>query len=205
MPIIERLTQAIARSTGRPSRRALAADVKHFRQSLELEVAKSDARLAEMTKASADARAAEQDRKKVTEQLNRVLQIGVNPYLAGLLNSMAAVDLANPNGDLCFIGPNGCQTHPGFAIGRDKECGIAWLRGWIMDGGSQENTPGLLAIGQMLAEHDDAAGVIADALAAAYPDFELAAMVAKEGDPGWGDRHLARLVRDLIHAFRSAS
>lgn len=140
-------------------------------------------------------------RLKLEREHRRLLEVGVNPYLFSIIRSITGVQNADP----CMIGPRGCQTHPGFTMaGPDRECGAAWLRNWLLDGKAQEERPAFMAIGGLLAEHQEACGLLAGILRDAQPRFASAADNAGHGDAGWAARHQLRLISAFIDAFATA-
>jgi len=170
------------------------------RRRLEAVIAEND-RLAQRLEQTGTAKS------KAEQQLRTVLRVGVNPFLYSLIQNITAVDLNSEDSQLCMIGPNGCQSHPGFGIGPDKECGVAWLRSWLNDGGHQDAQPLLMSVGSLLGEHGKpAAHLIVEGLERLLPELDQVAAIAsgpERSAQGRADRTRARLARDLVDGFQS--
>lgn len=83
---------------------------------------------------------------KTRADLNEALA-GVDPYVRTALLSIK--DMPIDGDDLCFIGPNGCQAHPGWTM-RSGDCGKAWVRGWLYR--DKPTDPDLLVLFNLLAD-----------------------------------------------------
>lgn len=119
---------------------------------------------------------------------NRLLLAqGADPVIRQLLDRLFE---AEPFSDLCMIGPNGCQTHPG--VGED--CPVAWIKSWLYTKPIPSHAAG---IGLMVADSPDAAALMADALDYWREGHEPAAAGA-EGIM----LHRVRLARELAHSLR---
>lgn len=109
--------------------------------------------------------------------------------------------------DLCFIGPNGCQSHPAFDMG--GECGFAWINSWIetpRDPNPQgaSGLTGGVSFGLLVADSTNALPLIAEALdewlATHEPDI---AGTPDDDGAGRQARGRGRLARDLAFAARA--
>ena len=107
--------------------------------------------------------------------------------------------------DLCFIGPNGCQSHPAFDMG--GECGFAWINSWIETprAPNEQGAAGTqngVAFGLLVADHQDALPLIAEALEAWLTAHEPT-IAGATGTYGQRLRQRGRLARDLVHTAKA--
>lgn len=135
-----------------------------------------------------DNRRLERDNRRLKSDSRSLLAEGADPVIRQLLDRLFEFE---PFSDLCMIGTNGCQTHPG--VGED--CPVAWIKSWLYTG---KPIPSHAAgIGLMVADSPDAATLMADALDYWREGHEPAAAGA-EGIM----LHRVRLARELAHSLR---
>lgn len=139
-------------------------------------------------------------------QLRKVIQQGVDPFIRDTLFQIKGVAITDIHGDdrLCFIGPNGCQTHPGWNL--NGECGIAWVRSWLYDDDGKQtgaDTRALLYVINDAQSPDglpnDALGVLHDALLLWLKETPIPGT----GGPDWGDREKRRLAEAMAKTLDS--
>jgi hypothetical protein len=181
----------------RPRKKVLIAQLA---ESLERE-SRAVEREAEALTLEEQARAQEKGLRDRLRQLDADLAAAVqnvDPYIRSVLLGIKAVD---QNADLCFIGPDGCTTHPGFIM-KDGGCGVAWMRSWLYVRGAEgsDDVAGICAV--LVDGYDTVTGmntaktVLAEA---------LTLWLANAGDQAdWGVRHKTRTGQALLVAAKGS-
>lgn len=98
---------------------------------------------------------------------------------------------ADPQRDLCMLGPNGCESHFG-----ERDCSVAWARSYLA--GHMQSSPGAASLQLMLASVGDSLPTLIAALTEYADNHEPEG--AGEGDEAVEARRTVRRARELIHA-----
>lgn len=148
-------------------------------------------------------------RVDLIRQNHRLIREGADPTICDLLmrmfNDMFEVE-ADGTPALCFLGPDGCTSHPGVDL--NGECGYAWLRSWIeavrstAPAGRKAWVETKIAFVAMLNEHPGALVLIAEALNY-WSEGQGPTVAGTTGPEGQHLRGKLRLARDLTHALRA--
>lgn len=134
-------------------------------------------------------------------QLRKVVQQGADPYIRNTLLRIKGVAITDTFGDdaLCFIGPNGCQTHPGWNL--DGECGLAWVRSWLYDDAGKQTSADTRALLYVINDAQSPDGLPNDALGVLREALQLwlkETPTPGDGGPDWGARENRRLADAML-------
>lgn len=148
---------------------------------------------------------AETQRARAEAQLRKVLQQGADPYIRDTLLRIKGVAIDTSfDSDLCFIGPNGCTTHPGWNL--NGECGIAWVRSWLYDDEGKQSSADTRALIYVINDAESPDGLPNDALAVLRDALTVWLKETPEpgpGGPDWGDREKRRLANAMLKTLPS--
>lgn len=185
----------------------LRADIKASDQSSQIRNQQQTIeRLTTEHAASADEATEATGKLSVVEaQLRKVLHTGVDPYIRNTLFKIDGVAIGDAlgGGDICFLGPNGCQTHPGWTLKgpNGPECGMAWVRSWLYDDDGKQSSSETRALLYVINDAESPEGLRNDALAVLRESLlrwlKETPMPALSG-PDWGDREKRRLAEAML-------